>query len=185
MNLPGGENALARFRHGDEAALSELYDLHSDLLYSLILRILRDEGDSEDVLQETWVQAWAQRDRWNPDRGSFLSWMVTIARSRALDRVRRREARREKRELHSEEILEVSAQSAGSTAETAAPSRQVQAALEALDPQKRRAIELAFWGGLSHSKISETLDAPLGTVKSWVRNGLIDIRRQLPKEDPS
>ncbi len=172
-----------RFRAGEESALSELYDQHSDLVFSLILRIVRDEGEAEDVLQECWVEAWRRRTQYEPARGSFAAWIVVMARSRALDRVRRRDSRDLKLELAQLETAPVP--STDESLERDETSRQVREALDTLEPKRREAIELAFWDGLSHSKISDALDQPLGTVKSWVRSGLHEMKKTLPREEQS
>ena len=176
---------LDRLRAGDSAALEELYDRHAGLLYSVILRIVRESSDAEDVLQETWVQAWRRAAAYDGARGTVAAWLLTIARSRAIDR---------SRSLRSRQSAETAAEAheAARPAPASDPARdaahrrtheRVHAALETLAPQQREVLALAYFGGLSQSEISERCGAPLGTVKSWVRQGLKRLRELIPAEE--
>jgi RNA polymerase sigma-70 factor (ECF subfamily) len=174
---------LERLGAGEEAALGELYDRHAAFLYSVILRIVRVRTEAEDVLQEVWVQAWRRARSYDPSRGSVGAWLLTIARSRAIDRLR---------SLRSRQLAETTA--AGEPEPAPGGSPDVEAArrrahdrvvnaLDSLAPQQREALELAYFGGLSQSEIATRLRAPLGTVKSWVRQGLHRLREIVPMEE--
>ncbi|MCA9730216.1 MAG: sigma-70 family RNA polymerase sigma factor, partial [Candidatus Eisenbacteria bacterium] len=182
---PSDRRLVDALRNGDEDALAQLYDRYGGLLYSVILKVVRTASDAEDVLQETWVQAWHRRDDFDPSRGTFVCWLLSIARSRAIDRLRRRATRdraTERVEHENPEPSPVDDQPARAV-ELADLRARVTRALEELDPRQRQALELAYWGGLSHSMISRELGEPLGTVKSWLRTGLLQLRRQLPAEE--
>lgn len=161
---------LERLARGDRAALAELFDSHGGLVNALALRILRDASEAEDVVQEVFLQVWRQAERYDASRGSPEAWLSTIARSRALDRLRRRAARREE----SETAAPVAFQLPDSDA-----SLSVRKALELLPAEQRRAVELAYFGGLTQTEIADTLGQPLGTVKTRIRTALLRLREAL------
>ena len=177
-------HCVERVRAGDPAALEELYDRHSSLLYSLILRIVSRPADAEELLQETWLQAWRRADTYDEGRGTVIAWLLNMARSRAIDRLRSAAARR-----RMEDRVEAEPPAAVATPAEDAERRQtrarVRAALEGLGAQQRQALELAYFGGLSQSEIAAKIGAPLGTVKSWMRGALLRLREQLLKGQPS
>ena len=168
---------------GDRGAISALYDRHAPLLLALCRRILRDQADAEDVLTDVFFEVWSRADRFDPSRGGPVTYLVTLARSRSIDRRRARAARGG--------AVTVSADAADAAALVSAspnPSqsteadeqrRIVRAALACLEPQQREAIECSFYEGLSHSEIAEKLGKPLGTVKTYIRQGLIRLRDRL------
>jgi RNA polymerase sigma-70 factor (ECF subfamily) len=169
---------IERVASGDQSALNALYDRYAGLVNGLALRILRDPSDAEDVVQDVFVQAWRQADRFDSARGSPEAWICTLARTRALDRLRRRVSRREE-----------PAEAAPGT--TATPRNveilAVRKALEELSANQRRALELAYYEGLTQSEIAERLGEPLGTVKTRIRTAMIRLREALgplaPGED--
>ncbi|MCL4818010.1 MAG: sigma-70 family RNA polymerase sigma factor [Vicinamibacteria bacterium] len=161
---------LQRIAAGDRSALAELYDRHAGLVLALCLRILRDRAEAEEVMQEVFLQAWRQADRYDPARASVTSWLAVIARSRALDRVRRRVARREA----PEEAIPAAGE-APRTAEAIA----VREALRALPPAQRLALELAYYEGLTQVEIAERTGEPLGTIKTRMRAALLKLREAL------
>src|SRR5688572_17952154 len=161
---------LRRIVDGDPRALGELYDVLAPLVHGLALRILRDRRDAEDVVQEAFVQAWQQAARYDPARGNVAAWLCTIARTRALDRLRRRTARREDPGDSFEH---------GADAPRAEETLAVRKALESLPPDQRRALELAYYEGLTHTEIAARLDEPLGTIKTRIRTAMIRLRQTL------
>ena len=163
---------------GDQAAAAGLYDRHSRGLYSLILRIVGDEGEAEDVLQEVFVQAFRQAGRYDASRGVVAAWLLMMARSRAIDRLRARRTRVEGR-TGEVQVLNDVPDSQPDVASAMLGEEQtglVRQALDELPLLQRMAIELAYYEGLSHSEIAQRLEQPLGTVKTRIRLGLLKLR---------
>ena len=160
---------LDAVRRGDQRSLEELYRRHSSRLYGLLLRMLRETGDAEEILQETFVDAWRRAGEYSASRGSVEAWLITIARSRAIDRIRNRGARL--RLVKQSEQLAMADAPQPEPPDVHAQTR-LRKALGTLPPEQRRAIELAYWDGLSQSEISRETGDPLGTVKTRVRLGL-------------
>lgn len=172
--------ALERMARGDERALAELYDRYARLVYSLALRILQDCGDAEDVVQEVFAQAWRQASRYDIQRGTVAAWLLTRARSRALDRLRARRARPDLAgtSLHAVEIAD-SAGAADLQLVSAEQVARVREALAELPVSQRAALELAYYEGLSHAEIAARLDQPLGTIKTRIRLAMMKLRESL------
>jgi RNA polymerase sigma-70 factor, ECF subfamily len=173
-------SCLRRIASGDEAAAAGLYDRHSRALYSLILRIVGDETEAEDVLQEVFAQAFRQASRYDASRGVVAAWLLMMARSRAIDRLRARRTRFEGRpsEVTLDEMPDAQP-SIASVMLSDEQTRSVQRALGELPLLQRMAIELAYYEGLSHSEIAERLEQPLGTVKTRIRLALLKLRDAL------
>jgi RNA polymerase sigma-70 factor (ECF subfamily) len=173
-------SAVERMARGDADALAELYDRHARLIYSLALRILRDDGEAQDVVQEVFAQLWRQAARYDDRRGTVAAWLVTVARSRAIDRLRRRRSRPESSGDDADTSLMVDpAQPVDDRLLTSARASTVRAAMDELPLLQRIAIELAFFEGLTHVEIAERLEMPLGTVKTRIRQGLLRLRDRL------
>jgi RNA polymerase sigma-70 factor (ECF subfamily) len=174
---------LERIRQADSAALDALYARYSSPVYALVWKILQNPEEAEDVALDVFWQVWRQADRYDPARGAPPAWIFTVARSRAIDRLRARH-RREDRTISFDDPavnLDPLAEDAGP--DQVASYRQardaVRAAVGTLSPAQREAIELAFFQGLTHVEIAEKLQQPLGTIKTRIRQGLIRIRRVL------
>jgi RNA polymerase sigma-70 factor, ECF subfamily len=174
------QQTLDRMAKGDADALGELYDRHAGRVYSLALRIVRDPGEAEDVVQDVFAQAWRQASRYTASRGVVAAWLLTLARSRAIDRLRARRARPEGQDR---ENAAVRVADSGPPMEWQYLSleqiRLVRAALERLPFLQRAAIELAYFEGLTHVEIAARLEEPLGTVKTRIRSALIKLRESL------
>ena len=173
---------MDRLRAGDMKALEELYDRHSPLLYSLVLRIVGRVSDAEEVLQDTWLQVWRKAEGYDPARGAVGAWLLTLARSRAIDRLRGLGSRRRAEQATASDPPRPADEASVPVVQRQLHGRVVEA-LAALTPQQRDVLELAYFGGLSQSEIAARLDAPLGTVKSWTRQGLTRLRELVPEED--
>jgi RNA polymerase sigma-70 factor, ECF subfamily len=173
MNDSPAHALLRRLASGDQKALGEFYDLYAGLANGLALRILRDSSDAEDVVQEAFVQVWRQASRYDPGRGSPQAWLCTIARTRALDRLRRRASRREDISDEPPAVSETP-----QTEEAIA----VRDALGTLSSDQRRALELAYYEGLTQSEIALRLGEPLGTIKTRIRTAMIRLRETLGPE---
>jgi RNA polymerase sigma-70 factor (ECF subfamily) len=170
MTSSQSQSLLRRLAAGDTEALGEFYDLYAGLVNGLALRILRDASDAEDVVQEVFVQAWRQASRFDGERGTPEAWLCTMARTRALDRLRRRVSRREDRE---------EAAPAPTSTPKSAEAIAVRKALEGLSEDQRRALELAYYEGLTQTEIAARLGEPLGTVKTRIRTAMIRLREVL------
>lgn len=171
---------VRRLLQKDVSAFEQLYDRHSRVVYGLVHRILQQAGTAEEVVQDVFLQLWRNAAQYDSSRGPFLPWLLTLARNRALDTLRLKSERQRRREDQTEELPPV----------TAAPefekqldekrrAEKVRTLMSFLNPQQRKAIELAYFEGLSHSEIAEALKEPLGTVKSWIRNGLLRLKEGL------
>jgi RNA polymerase sigma-70 factor (ECF subfamily) len=171
---------VERVATGDQSALAALYDATNRFIYSLVLRVLGDMGSAEEVLIDVYTQLWRQAASYDANRGAPLAWMATIARSRAIDRLR--SGWQDQHRKESLDVLGEAPSNAASPEESAAASerqRLVREALNLLTPEQRRVIELAYYSGLSHSEIAEELNQPLGTVKTRTRLGMMKLREAL------
>lgn len=165
--------ALA-LRRGEQHALAELYDRYGGAVYNLALRITRDAGMAEEVSLDSFLQLWRQANRFKPDHGSLQSWLFTITRSRAIDRVRTANAAKRTK---AEDVASVTAPHQPDEMADLAQRRQlVRQAMAALSPAQRTALELAYYEGLSHSEIAARLGEPLGTVKTRIRQAMLTLR---------
>ncbi len=173
------EELLARIARGDQNAFSLFYDKHASLVFGLCNRILIDAKEAEDVVQEVFFQVWRHAFKFNPMMGSAATWVITLGRNRAIDRLRVRNRREELLILHQPEL---SGENASQTRviDTDERAERVRGVLKEIPPEQRQAIELAFFGGLTQQQICETLSIPLGTVKARIRRGMFKMRAELP-----
>jgi RNA polymerase sigma-70 factor (ECF subfamily) len=172
--------ALEGMARGEHGALAELYDRHGRLVYSLALRVLRDQGDAEDVVQDVFSQAWRQASRYESSRGPVVAWLMNLARSRAIDRLRSRRARPETGADDAEVArMPDLAPPIDDQLALSDQAERIRAAVEQLSLLQRVAIELAFYEGLTHVEIAERLELPLGTVKTRIRQGLSKLKERL------
>lgn len=164
---------------GDQRAMSALYDATNRLVFGLTLRILGDAGTAEEVLLDVYMQVWRQASAFDERRGGPLAWLTTLARSRAIDRLRSGRQRQQREE--SLELAGNHSSPANIEEEIAASElrQKVSAALDLLSPEQREVIELAYYGGMSHSEIAVKLELPLGTVKTRTRLGMMKLRETL------
>ena len=172
---------VLRFLQKDVSAFEQLYDRHSRLVYSVVLRILQQAGTAEEVVQDVFLQLWRNAAQYDRSRGPFVPWLLTLARNRALDTLRLKSERQRRREDQTEKLppVTVSAPEYEKTLDEKRAAEKVRALMGELIPQQKKAIELAYFEGLSHTEIAEALKEPLGTVKSWIRNGLIRLKEGL------
>jgi RNA polymerase sigma factor (sigma-70 family) len=169
-----------RLMAGEEAALNEIYDQFASFVYGLALRVIGDARAAEDVAQDVFVCIWERPDAFDPERGSMRTWLGTLAHRRAVDHVRREEARRRRA------IREASRSETTPDVEEMAmalvTAERVRAALATLPDDQRRAIQLAYFGGKTYRQVAEVLGIPEGTAKSRLRVGLRRIADALDDE---
>lgn len=172
---------LGRIAAGDRDAFTELFDRQSPLVLGVLTRVLRSRAEAEEVLQEVFLQVWRDARRYVPERASPRGWLLMLARSRALDRIRSRQAREQREEAVAGGGRggAVAAAVGSARLEAEERRRQVQAALGGLPEEQRRCVELAFFDGLTHTEIAARLATPLGTVKSRVLLGMRKLRQVL------
>jgi RNA polymerase sigma-70 factor (ECF subfamily) len=182
---------IAAMARGDERAAAQLYDKYSAPLFALAVRIVGESADAEDVVLDTFTQAWNSSPRYEAGRGSVLGWLITIARTRALDLVRGRGRRSKAVDTASRSMGDEPVGVAGHTVsaadsvELAERATAVNSALNVLSGSQRSCIELAFYEGLTHSEIAERLGEPLGTIKTRIRLGMQKLRDVLQDLPPS
>src|SRR4051794_33760503 len=171
---------MARVASGDQAAFAQLYDRTSRSVFGIVLNVVRDRAQAEEVTQEVYVDAWRTATRFDPAAGSPKAWLNTIAHRRAVDRVRSAE-RRSQRERRSflESTDDPVSRDTSEIMVARDESSRVLDALTALPEPQRDAVVLAYFEGRSHRDISESLQVPLGTVKTRIRDGLRRLRSQL------
>ncbi len=179
-------DCMLRVRAGDRAAFKELYEGTSQRVLGLLVRLLAQRDAAEDVLVDVYAQAWTLRERYDPDRGSPMAWLLTLARTRSIDRLRA--GARDRVVYLGEqdwvESLPTPDDSPGLCSERSEERGRVRAALADLDPDRRKLLIRAFFGGLTYSEIADQERLPLGTVKSRIRAGLASLRAVLASLDP-
>jgi RNA polymerase sigma-70 factor, ECF subfamily len=174
------EEVMQLVQQGDPRAFELLYDRHGGAAFSLAYRMTGNRSSAEDVAQEAFLSIWRSRLRYQPERGSVRTWVLGIVHNRAIDSLRRSLVH-ERRRTSAEGIEERHEAPERTDVEVARreEARHVQGALDTLPEDQRRTIELAYFGGFSHSQIADMLDTPIGTVKGRMRLGLEKMRQQL------
>ena len=170
---------LRRSALGDETAFAALYDATSRRLFGLVLRIVRDHAMSEEVTQEVYLDVWRHCTRFDPERGSAISWLMTIAHRTAVDRVRASEASRRRDNAHAATHQDVEFDTTAESGQATLEAQRVRRALTTLTDAQRSAVELAYLGGYTHTEVARLLGLPLGTAKTRIRDGLIRLRDTL------
>ena len=175
------EKLLYRVAEGDKHAFSKLYRLTSAKLYGVSLRMMKDEGQAQEVLQDAYTSIWRNAGVFTRDRGSPITWMTSIVRYRALDLIRRN--KREMDRGSDESVDALADEKPGSDPELSSlrlgDSKELQRCLDELPDGQRECIMLSFVYGYTHEELSEKTSSPLGTVKSWVRRGLEKLKNCL------
>ena len=168
----------------NEAALAQLYDRYRAILFGLLMRILNNREEAEDVLQEVFLQVWRKATDFDENRGRPFTWLVTLARSRGIDRLRTLAARERVAETSAREVSEETSDAA-TDAFKSEQRGLVTKALSQLPDEQKRPLMLAYFDGLTQSEIAARLGAPLGTVKTRMRTGLISLRELLAGQGES
>jgi len=181
----GDADLVLRLQRRDPRALAELYDRYGRLAYALILRVVRDVGAAEDLVQETFLRVWTRAQAFDAQKGSIGPWLLAVARNRAIDYLRSAGGR-ERNSVEFEESEHPSLfidMEQGILASDRA--RRVKAAVEKLSASQRQVIELAYFEGLTQTEMAERMGQPLGTVKTWVRSALKNLRDQISTAEAS
>jgi len=167
---------IARTRRHDREAFAEIYDRYSRLVYSIALRVVRSASTAEDILHDVFLQLWQSPERFDSARGNLPSWMAVIARNRAIDRLRQR-----RETVDPADIVLLSSADIGSQVELENFVARVREVLHSMPEAHRKAVEMAFFDGKTHSEIAAATGEPLGTVKTRIRTALMTIRKALQR----
>ena len=180
-NSPGGTapslpELLRRSARGDQAAFATLYDETSARIFGLVVRVVRDRAQSEEVTQEVYLQVWRTASRYDETKGSALSWLMTLAHRRSVDRVRAAEATSRQDTTYHQTGHVAEHDSTAEAVESSLDATRVRNAMAQLTEAQRQALELAYFGGYTHTEVATMLDLPVGTAKTRIRDGLIRLR---------
>ena len=170
---------LMRIAAGDETAFADFYELMSPSAYGLALRVTRDTHMAQDVVQETFTEVWRQAARFHPESSSARAWVAMMTHRRAVDRVRREQSDRDRGATWASTSGVRAHDSVAEVVQLRAEHRRVRSAMERLTPLQREALELAYFGGHTHTEVAAQLDIPLGTAKTRIRDALRNLRGQL------
>lgn len=186
MDVPEDETAsdyagvlLVRIATGDQSAFAELYDMLSARVFGLILRVLVNRSQSEEVLQEVFLEVWQSAARFAPNKGQGRTWIFTIAHRRAVDRVRASQASADRDVRVGLRDIGIAHDSVAEQAELGIAGEQIVTALGALPEAQRETLVLAYYGGYSQSEIAALVGSPLGTIKTRMRDGLTRLRNEM------
>jgi len=163
---------VSAIRSGDEQAMGQLYERYSPIVYSVALRVLGDTGAAEDVLQDVFMQLWRSPDVFDATRGSMPGWLAVVTRNRAIDSLRKRRPEADITDI----VVSIEPDLAGA-AESSRALEKIRSALGGMPPPQRSALEMAFFEGLTHTEIAEKTGEPLGTIKTRIRAGLLNLRK--------
>jgi RNA polymerase sigma-70 factor (ECF subfamily) len=173
------EHLLREVAEGDRTAFAEVYDRVSSRVLGLVTRLLRDRAQSEEVTQEVFLEIWQQAGKFDQNRGSGMAWVLTMAHRRAIDRIRASQKSHERDLRIGIRDMERDFDHVSEAAEIRLENERVTRAMSRLTALQREAVILAYYGGYSHSEMSQILGVPLGTVKTRLRDGMIRLRDEL------
>jgi RNA polymerase sigma-70 factor (ECF subfamily) len=178
VDAAGGTPAdlMAQVARGDSAAFAQLYDLMAPRVYGLIRRVLRNPAQSEEVTQEVMVEIWRTATRYDADRGSLTSWILTVAHRRAIDRVRSEQSSSDREQAVAAASSTTEYDEVAEKVTSNLEVEQVRHCLGSLTELQRESVTLAYYGGYSYREVAELLDAKLATIKARMRDGLIRLR---------
>ena len=172
---------MARISARDQTAFASLYDRYSEVLYTLILRVVKTSDNAEDILQEVFLQLWNKAALFSESRGSVYTWLISMARNKAIDHLRSKERAPQESGIDAAIALPETGYLADPLHATisAECERHMKDALALLTSQQREIIELSYYGGYTQTQIAERMAVPLGTVKTWMRQGMLTLRAYL------
>jgi RNA polymerase sigma-70 factor, ECF subfamily len=174
---------LAAAARGDEQAFAAFYDRTSPRVYGMVLRVVRDPAQAAEVTQDVYLQVWREAARYDPELGSVLTWLLTIAHRRAVDRVRSARSASQRDDRYAAVQAERPYDEVSERVHAGLEAQRVRNALHDLTETQREAISLAYFGGYTHREVAALLDLPLGTAKTRIRDGLIRLRDALGVSD--
>jgi RNA polymerase sigma-70 factor (ECF subfamily) len=175
-SAPDLADLLKACGRGDQTAFAQLYDATSRRVVGLAVRVVRDPAQAEEVAQEAFLEIWKMSGRFDPAKGSPLGWLLTIVHRKAVDRVRSAEASTRRDTTYHQRNQPVEHDSTAEAATASLEARRVRQALTGLTPVQREALELAYFGGYTHTEVATMLELPVGTAKTRIRDGLIRLR---------
>jgi RNA polymerase sigma-70 factor, ECF subfamily len=170
--VPTDATLVSAIRSGDEAAMAQLYDRYSGVVYSVALRVVADTGAAEDILQDVFMQLWRNPQAFDANRGSLPGWLAVISRNRAIDFLRKRRPETEIEDV----VVNVEPEMVRG-AEWSLVLLKIRGALGNMPESQRSALEMSFFEGLTHSEIAQKTGEPLGTIKTRIRAGLLALRK--------
>ncbi len=176
---------MKRISKKDEKAFETLYDLYSKLIYSLIVSVVKKQDEAEDVLQEIFLQVWEKATTFESTKGNVYAWMVTLARNRAIDRIRSKDFRKQRQEVEDTEIDMMHNPTEKNPLDSLVVGERaeiVKSALQQIPTEQREVIQIAYYGGYSQSEIAAKLNLPLGTVKTRMRQGMRKLQTLLREQ---
>lgn len=173
------EDLLQRVATGDREAFAQLYDRTAPRVFGLVKRLLRDHSQSEEVTQEVFLEIWQTATRYDTSKGGAIAWMLTMTHRRAVDRVRASQASRNRDTRIGIRDFPTDFDSVAENVEVRIESERVKEAMMRLTELQRQAVQLAYFGGYSHSEVAAMLSVPIGTVKTRLRDGMIRLRDEL------
>jgi RNA polymerase sigma-70 factor, ECF subfamily len=176
--INGDTDLLLRLQRREPDALGELYDRYGRLVYSLILRVVRDSGTAEDLVQETFLRVWNRAQSFDAQKGAIAPWLLSVARNRAIDYLRSAQAKHDPMELSQMDHPSLYSEMESDLLNRDS-ARRIQTAMQKLPESQRQVIELAYFEGLSQTEMAERMGQPLGTIKTWVRTALRILREEL------
>jgi RNA polymerase sigma-70 factor (ECF subfamily) len=176
INAPDLGELLKLSGRGDEAAFAQLYDATAARAFGLAVRVVRDPAQAEEVSQEAFLEIWRTASRFDPAKGSAVSWILTLVHRKSVDRVRSAEASTRRDTTYHQGSQAVDHDSTAEAAQASMEARRVRQAMGSLTEVQREALELAYFKGYTHTEVAAMLDLPVGTAKTRIRDGLIRLR---------
>jgi RNA polymerase sigma-70 factor, ECF subfamily len=173
------EGLLAQVALGNRAAFEALYRGTANRLFGICLRVLTQRSEAEDALQEVYTTVWRKAAQFDPEKASATAWLAMIARNKAIDRLRAMPAMQTRGSIELAQNLEDHAASPAQAVETSKDRARLEYCLERLEPKRRSLIRAAFFDGMTYEELAARIEAPLGSIKSWIRRGLLQLRECL------